>query len=89
MKDFQLPGRFSDKIYEIRTDGKETISKMISYFPFSDSEKKEIRDLLGDKFSSGIFRSIFSDVISDEEWEKSKVQIKKRFQEELFEIDKA
>lgn len=33
------------------------------------------------------FHSIFSDHISEQEWNKSKTQIIKRFQDELFDID--
>ena len=33
------------------------------------------------------FNSIFSDTVTDEEWNKTKEQIKKRFQSELFDID--
>ena len=38
-----------------------------------------------DTFSN--FNSIFSDTVTDEEWNKTKKQIKKRFQNELFDID--
>ena len=87
MNIFDLPEHLSDKIYEIKTDKINTISKLVSYFPLSDNEKKEIQNLLDDKLSFESFSSIFSDIISDEEWEKSKMQIKKRFQDELFDID--
>jgi len=33
------------------------------------------------------FHSIFSDNVTDDEWNKTKNQIKKRFQNELFDID--
>jgi hypothetical protein len=33
------------------------------------------------------FHSIFTDSITDDQWDKTKVQIKKRFQNELFDID--
>ena len=88
MNEIQLPEHISDKIYEIKTDGKNMLSKVISYFPLSDDEKKEILDILGQNFRFNNFNSIFSDSISDEEWEKSKTQIKIRFRNELFDIDK-
>ena len=88
MNDIQLPEDISDKIYEIKIDDKNIISKVISYFPLSDDEKKEILDILGQNFRFNNFNSIFSDSISDEEWEKSKAQIKIRFRDELFDIDK-
>ncbi len=34
------------------------------------------------------FYSIFTDTVSEEEWNKTKEQIKKRFNDELFRIDK-
>ena len=33
------------------------------------------------------FASIFTDKITAEEWEKTKEQIKKKFNDELFDID--
>ena len=33
------------------------------------------------------FHSIFSDHVSEQEWNKSKAQIIKRFRDELFDID--
>ena len=87
MKNLGLPESLSDKIFEIKIDDKNKISKLISYFPLSDKEKNEVQNLLGERFH-GKFDSIFSDNISDEDWEKSKKQIKKRFQDELFDIDK-
>ena len=81
-----LPGYISDKIYEIKNE-KGRIPKVITYFPLSDDMKKQIQQILGENFS-GNFVSIFSDIISENEWNKSKFQIKKRFQDELFDIDK-
>lgn len=88
MNNFDLPEHISDKIYEVKLDENENIAKLVSYFPLSNNEKKEIQILLGDKFSHGKFLSIFSDQISDEEWKKSKEQIKAKFQKELLGIDK-
>lgn len=86
MEYFGLPDNLIDKIYEIKKD-KSEISTLISYFPLSVDEKNKILTIFGEKFSHGEFHSIFSDVISDDEWQKTKNQIKKRFQDELFEID--
>jgi hypothetical protein len=33
------------------------------------------------------FKSIFSDKVSEDEWNKNKEQIKKKFHDELFDID--
>ena len=80
-----LPIHLKDKIFEIEYDS-NTVSKIISYFPFSLTEKQEINLILSVDFNN--FQSIFTDTISDEEWIKTKEQIKKKFNDELFEIDK-
>ena len=86
MVEISFPIYLEDKIFEIRYDS-NLISKIISYFPFSESEKKEIRSALDVNVFDG-FHSIFTDVISDDEWNKTKEQIKKKFKDELFDIDK-
>ena len=80
-----LPLHLEDKIFEIKYSD-DVISKITSYFPLSASEKQEILSILKTDFLE--FYSIFSDNVSDEEWEKTKDQIKKRFNDELFGIDK-
>jgi hypothetical protein len=80
-----LPSRLQDKIFEIRYSADEFVSKIVSYFPFSESEKQEIIFILNIEFDE--FYSIFTDTVSDDEWEKTKDQIKKKFQDELFDID--
>lgn len=52
----------------------------------SEYEKKEILSLLNDKSFSD-FYSIFTDTITEEEWDKTKDQIKKKFCDELFDVD--
>ena len=86
MDEINFPNYLKDKIFEIRCDS-NSISKIISYFPFSESEKKEIQSALNVNVFDG-FYSIFTDVISDDEWNKTKEQIKKKFKDELFDIDK-
>ena len=86
MDKINFPNYLEDKIFEIRYDS-NLISKIISYFPFSESEKKEIQLALNVNVFDG-FHSIFTDVISDDEWNKTKEQIKKKFKDELFDIDK-
>jgi len=73
-----------EKIYDIK-ESRNNFLKIISYFPLSDDEKQFILKNL----KSVEFRSIFSDHISEEEWNKTKHQIIKRFQNELFDIDSA
>ena len=80
-----LPSRLEDKIFEIKySDGK--VLKITSYFPLTPSEKREINSIMDRDFSG--FHSIFSDSVTDEEWNRTKEQIKKRFNDELFGIDK-
>jgi hypothetical protein len=86
MDKINFPNYLEDKIFEIRYDS-DLISKIISYFPFSESEKKKVRSILGVNAFDG-FHSIFTDMISDDEWNKTREQIKKKFKDELFDIDK-
>ena len=81
-----IPLEASDKIFQIKFNPDQTIEKIISYFPLSEQERLMINSISGqDTFSN--FNSIFSDTVTDEEWNKTKEQIKKRFQSELFDID--
>ena len=82
----QFPFPIQDKIFEIRYEH-NSVSKIISYFPFLESEKQEILSILSDGTFDG-FHSIFTDFVTDEEWNKTKDQIKKKFKDELFDIDK-
>ena len=81
-----LPLHLNDKIFEIKYDSDETISKIVSYFPFDKLEKQEIISILNDDAFDG-FHSIFTDTVPDGEWNRTKVQIKKKFKDELFDID--
>jgi hypothetical protein len=86
MNKINFPNYLEDKIFEIRYDS-NLISEIISYFPFSESEKRKIRSILNMNAFDG-FDSIFTDVISDDEWHRTREQIKKKFKDELFDIDK-
>ena len=81
-----LPLHLKDKIFEIKYNSDETISKIVSYFPFNESAKQEIVSILDDDAFDG-FHSIFSNTVSDEKWNRTKDQIKKKFNDELFDID--
>jgi len=83
----KLPLHLQDKIFEIKYNSDDAISRIISYFPFSDSERQEIRSILADTVFNE-FHSIFTDFVSDDEWNRTKDQIKKKFRGELFDIDK-
>ena len=81
-----IPLELTDKIFQIKFNPDQTIEKIISYFPLSEQERLMINSISGqDTFSN--FNSIFSDTVTDEEWNKTKEQIKKRFHSELFDID--
>ena len=81
-----IPLELTDKIFQIKFNYEQSIEKITSYFPLSEQERLMINSISGqDNFFN--FNSIFSDTVTDEEWNKSKEQIKKRFQNELFDID--
>ncbi len=85
MSQLNLPLHLQDKIFEIRYEF-DLVSKIVSYFPFSESEKQEIVSILGNDVFDG-FRSIFTDSVTEDEWNRTKDQIKKKFKDELFDID--
>ncbi|RMW36989.1 MAG: hypothetical protein EA447_07130 [Nitrosopumilus sp.] len=85
MPKLTLPTHLEDKIFEIKYDD-DVVLKITSYFPLTEYEKHEINSILDMDFSG--YHSIFTDTVSDEEWNRTKEQIKKRFNDELFGIDK-
>ncbi|MGY5152269.1 MAG: hypothetical protein ACW9XA_08375 [Candidatus Nitrosopumilus sp. bin_6a] len=87
MPSLKLPLYLQDKIFEIKYNSDNVLSGITSYFPFSDSEQQEIRSILEDA-AFDKFHSIFTDFVSDDEWNRTKDQIKKKFRDELFDIDK-
>lgn len=82
MNHLDLPVNLKEKIYDIGKS-QNNILKIVSYFPLSDDEKQSILN----NSQPVEFRSIFSDHVTEEEWNKTKDQIIKRFQNELFDID--
>ena len=81
-----IPLGLTDKIFQIKFNPDQSIEKITSYFPLTKHECMLINSISKqDDFSN--FNSIFSDTVTDEEWDKTKDQIKKRFQNELFDID--
>ena len=86
LKILDIPSKIEDKIFEIIYNSDESIFKIISYFPLSELEHQTLTFLLN-KPDFSKFHSIFTDNITDDEWHKTKDQIKKRFQNELFDID--
>ncbi len=87
MRKLDLHSHLADKIFEIRWESDETVSTIVSYFPFTELEKQEILSILNRESFSG-FHSIFTDTVTEEEWNKTKKQIKKKFKDELFDVDK-
>ena len=87
MKNLNLPANLKDKIYRIKVNSQNDFSKIVSYFPLSVDEQQLIITLMNNPKSFDGFYSIFSDHVSEQEWNKSKAQIIKRFQDELFDID--
>ena len=83
----KFPDYLQDKIFEIRYESDDSISKIITYFPFSESEKNQIILKLNDP-SFDKFHPIFTDFVTDDKWNRTKDQIKKKFKGELFDIDK-
>ena len=81
-----IPLELTDKIFQIKFNPDQTIEKITSYFPLSEQECLLINSI-SDENTFSNFNSIFSDTVTDEEWNKTKEQIKKRFQNELFDID--
>ena len=86
MKTLDIPYKIKDKIFEIKYNSDESIFKIISYFPLSELECHTLTSQLNQP-DFPEFYSIFTDSITDDEWYKTKNQIKKRFQEELFDIN--
>ncbi len=86
LKITDIPNNIEEKIFEIKLHSDQSVFKIISYFPLSDFERQIITSLLHQP-SFSEFHSIFTDNITDDEWSKTKNQIKKRFQNELFDID--
>ncbi len=86
MPTLNLPLHLQDKIFQIRYEHDDLVSKIVSYFPFSESEKQEILSILENDVFDG-FHSIFTDSVTEDEWNRTKDQIKKKFKDELFNID--
>ena len=86
MKRLDIPYKIKDKIFEIQYPSDESVFKIISYFPLSKLECNTLTSQLNQSVFPE-FHSIFTDSITDDEWHKTKDQIKKRFQNELFDIN--
>lgn len=87
MKKLTISSNLEEKIFDIKRDENGEPSKITTFFPLNSTEKQEILGVI--KISKDLFdfSSIFSDEISEEEWQKSKVQIRKKFHHELIDIE--
>ena len=86
MKTLDIPYNIKDKIFEIKYNSDESVFKIISYFPLSKLECHTLTSQLNQP-DFPEFYSIFTDNVTDDQWNKTKDQIKKRFQNELFDIN--
>ena len=75
-----------EKIFEIKTNSDDSILRIVSYFPLTELEKNNVISSINQPDFVN-FNSIFTDFISNNEWNRTKLQIKKRFQDEIFHID--
>jgi hypothetical protein len=83
---YDFPSELEEKIFEIKTDSNNSILKIVSYFPLDELEKNNLILIINQPDFVN-FNSIFTDIISNNEWNRTKSQIKKRFQDEIFHID--
>lgn len=88
LKKLDISSDLQEKIYDLKRNGNGIFLKITTYFPLKTRDKQEIMDSIGKiQNSPVVFKSIFSDEVSDQEWSHSKEQIKKKFQDELTNID--
>ncbi len=86
MKITNIPNNVEEKIFEIKLHSDQSVFKIISYFPLSETERQIIISVL-DQPDFSAFHSIFTDTVTDDDWNETKNQIKQRFQNELFDIN--
>ena len=88
MRTLNLSNSVKEKIFDIKYDKNDRIESITTYFPLGESELNEISEnLKKNERESVIMKSIFSDEISDDDWEKNKSKIAKKFHDELLDID--
>jgi len=86
MKFLDISPGLQEKIYDVKYS-EDGILQITSYFPLKGMETQEIAKAAKNHSNQVRFKSVFSDEIPDDEWEKNKQQIKMKFQDELFNID--
>ena len=82
---YDISFELKEKIFEIKTTD-NSVLKIISYFPLTDLEQNSLVSIINHPETIN-FSSIFSDSVTNDEWNRTKSQIKKRFQDEIFHID--
>ena len=82
---YDIAFELKEKIFEIKTTD-NSVLKIISYFPLTELEQNNLISIINQPNFVN-FNSIFTDNITDDEWNRTKSQIKKRFQDEIFYID--
>ena len=85
MKILRVSPDLNEKIYDMKYQN-DILSKVTTYFPLEENEKHAILKA-SETTSKIIFKSIFSDTITQKDWIETKEQIKKKFQDELVNID--
>ena len=83
---YDFPFELEEKIFEIKSDLNNSVLKITSYFPLTELEKNNMISSINQPDFVN-FNSIFTDIITIDEWNRTKSQIKKRFQDEIFHID--
>ena len=83
---YDFPFELEEKIFEIKSDLNNSVLKITSYFPLTELEKNNMISSIN-QLDFVNFNSIFTDIITIDEWNRTKSQIKKRFQDEIFHID--
>ena len=86
MTSYDFSFELEEKIFEIKTNSDDSILRIVSYFPLTELEKNNVISSINQPDFVN-FNSIFTDFISNNEWNRTKLQIKKRFQDEIFHID--
>ena len=86
MKNLDVSANLKEKIFDVKFPIGGTRGYITTYFPLTPAEKQDLKTAIGQSATVD-FKSIFSDVISDLDWNSTKEQIKKKFQDELIDLD--
>ena len=81
-----ISSNLKEKIFDLKVNSDGKIIKVVSYFPLSVKERQMVLTAIDNNLFDN-FSSIFSDTVTDDEWNSTKEQIKKKFHDELFNID--